>query len=69
LICFEFTENKLLFTIHNAIHQNSGESLESSGVGLENSRRRLNLLYKDHYKLVITETEESYQVLLEIELT
>jgi two-component system, LytTR family, sensor kinase len=69
LIHFEFVENTLHFMIRNARHPNSGESLESSGVGLGNSRRRLDLLYKNRYKLNINETEEGYQVQLEIELT
>jgi len=69
LIRFEFQNKKLRFIIQNAIHQTLGESLESSGVGLENAKRRLDLLYKDRYSLNITETPESYQVLLEIELT
>jgi two-component system, LytTR family, sensor kinase len=69
LIRFEFSDHHLYFTIKNAKHPNSGESLESSGVGLGNSRRRLDLLYKNRYELNINETEEDYQVLLTLELT
>jgi len=67
-IRFEFLGKKLFFTIQNAIHSGGGESLESSGVGLENSRRRLDLLYENQYLLKITKTPESYHVLLKIEL-
>jgi len=67
-IRFEFLEKSMFFTIQNAIHSNGGESLESSGVGLENARRRLELLYPDNHILKITKTPESYHVLLKIEL-
>jgi len=67
-IRFEFTGNTMVFTILNAIHPNLGESLESSGIGLENAKRRLDLLYQDKYNLKITKTPESHQVLLKIEL-
>lgn len=68
-IRFEFIEKNMFFTIQNAIHPNGGESLESSGVGLENAKRRLNLLYQDKYILKITKTLEIYNVLLKIELS
>jgi len=67
-IRFEFLQKNMFFTIQNAIHPNGGESLESSGVGLENARRRLELLYPGNYILKITKTPESYHVLLKIEL-
>jgi len=70
MIHFEFEDNKMFFTIQNAIHTSSGgESLESSGVGLGNSKRRLELLYKDKYNLKITQTQGHYQVLLKIDLS
>lgn len=67
-IRFEFLEQKMFFTIQNAIHPNGGDSLESSGVGLDNAKRRLELLYPDNHILKITKTPESYHVLLKIEL-
>lgn len=68
VIRMHFENKHLHFSIKNAIHTSSGESMESAGVGLDNSRRRLDLLYKDHYELNINHTEESYEVLLQIEL-
>jgi Putative regulator of cell autolysis len=67
-IQFEFRDKTLFFTIQNAIHPNGGESIESSGVGLDNAKRRLALLYQDKHTLKITKTPESYTVLLKIEL-
>jgi len=68
-IRMHFEGNVLSFSIKNAIHTNDGESLESAGVGLDNSKRRLELLYANHYELRINHTEERYEVLLQIELT
>lgn len=42
---------------------------EKSGLGIENTRGRLQLLYPNRYSLVITDTEESFSVLLTIRLT
>jgi len=67
-ISLNFKENILYFVIKNAIHPYSGESIESSGVGIENSKRRLDLLYPDKYALKINKTPESYMVFLKIEL-
>jgi LytS/YehU family sensor histidine kinase len=40
----------------------------SGGIGLKNVRRRLNLLYPEHYKLEIEEDPNTYKVKLEIDL-
>jgi hypothetical protein len=42
---------------------------EKSGLGIENTRGRLQLLYPNRYSLVITDTQESFSVLLTIRLT
>jgi sensor histidine kinase YesM len=41
---------------------------KSSGIGMENSRRRLDLIYKDQYSLDLKEQAESYYVKLTIPL-
>ena len=63
-----FEGDNLTFEIENAIHPDAGESLESAGVGLGNSKRRLELLYKDRYELTITETEKHHRVVLKLRL-
>lgn len=68
VIGMHFEGNLLHFSIKNAIHLSSGESMESAGVGLDNSKRRLDLLYKDLYVLKINQTEQSYEALLQIQL-
>lgn len=42
--------------------------LDRSGLGIENSRQRLQLLYPEHHKLEIDETSEKYSVTLKIVL-
>lgn len=59
------TENKLIkFTISNFIRQ--GNKDESSGVGLKNVERRLQLIYPDKHRLTITHTNMQYICELEI---
>jgi len=41
---------------------------QPSGIGIENTRRRLNLLFPDKYELVIQDEEETFVVLLTIQL-
>jgi LytS/YehU family sensor histidine kinase len=41
---------------------------EKSGIGLENVKRRLDLLYPNKHKLQISEDEGEYIVKLEIDL-
>lgn len=69
VIRMHFEGARLEFYIKNAIHNGGSETTDSAGVGLDNSKRRLELLYKDLYELKINHTEESYEVLLQIELS
>jgi len=68
VIKMDFKGKNLLFSITNAIHASSSENLDSAGVGLENTKRRLDLLYKDQYELTINQNMDSYEVQLKIEL-
>ena len=54
------------FTCRNSKHKESTE--EHGGVGLENTRKRLNLIYGDDYTLNIEDTEDTYNVELDIPL-
>lgn len=64
-ICFSNGSNQLLFVIKNS---NPGKSNDEgpSGIGIENSRKRLDLIYGDSYSLEIEETSEEYSVSLKI---
>ena len=65
-IMMSFTENRLSFKIENSNHKKDADT--SSGIGIENTKKRLYLLYKNEYDLTITDTKEKYAVNLNIPL-
>jgi sensor histidine kinase YesM len=60
--------NKLLFSVRNSQGVKEVADERSGGLGLENVRKRLELLYPGRHQLQITETETFYQVMLELNL-
>lgn len=70
IIRLNFKGSLLEFFIKNALHIGGTDSLEeSSGVGLENAKRRLDLLYDGKYDLKISDDTEYFIVNLEIDLS
>ena len=63
-------EGEVHLDINNSIHRSTGEDPEkiSSGIGLQNVRQRLNLLYPQKHELIIRENEMEYFVHLSIQL-
>jgi sensor histidine kinase YesM len=60
-------QRKLLFEVSNRYSVNGKEIKDrSSGIGLTNVRRRLNLLYGDNHKLQIEKDDTFYTVKLEM---
>ena len=59
-------DGRLLFETENRIMKRPSES--QKGIGLENCRNRLELLYPGRYELSISENEDIYKVRLMIEL-
>jgi len=57
-------EGKVVFKCCNSRHPAQGQV--QHGLGLENVRKRLDLMYPDHYTLNIEETPEAYSILLVI---
>lgn len=66
-VAFAVNDGKLLFTCRNS----KAEALDDDhgGVGLENVKRRLNLIYGERHSLKITEDNSTYNVELTIPLT
>jgi len=59
----------LIFTCENTNHSAIKKmDMEISGIGLENVKRRLELLYPGKYQMQITDTDKKYRVNLEINL-
>ena len=59
-------DGRLVFETENRIMKRPLES--QRGIGLENCRNRLELLYPGRYELSISENEDIYKVRLMIEL-
>jgi hypothetical protein len=62
------TSDFLTFTAANSIstYQNSGDLVHHGGIGLENIRKRLDLLYGDKHQLIIDKTEHEFKIQLVI---
>ncbi|UMB59647.1 histidine kinase [Lutibacter sp. A80] len=65
-ILMHFTEDKLVFEIENSNHPKKDD--EASGIGIENTKKRLTLLFKNNFDFKISETKELYKVNLKIPL-
>jgi len=59
---------KLFFEVKNSRKKSLTEEQQTRSSGLENIRRRLQLLYPDKHKLKINEPEGAFEVSLEVEL-
>jgi len=61
--------NNILFTCENGLpERDQGISFASHGIGLENLKKRLNLLYPHRHELGIRRTEDKFEVNLFIQL-
>lgn len=68
-IFLDTSDNTLIFRCLNSISGSSaGTGLESSGIGLNNVRKRLALLFPGKYDLHIIKTENNFEVLLKIQM-
>lgn len=70
-ISFETKDNKLFFDVSNSKHakpENDPEK-DKSGIGLNNVKQRLQLLYPGKHELVIQETEKDFIVHLTIHVS
>jgi len=64
-IQISFYEEKLQFSISNSVQVHKNE-LQDSGIGIPNTRKRLDLLYKSSYTLEINKNEHEHIVNLTI---
>jgi len=69
-ISLECRHDTLYFDVHNSVHAKSGHEaeIEASGVGLENVRQRLALLYPGRHELIARQTANEYFVHLTLQL-
>lgn len=66
-IMVEVRKDQLFFSVTNTI--NYGDKDNSSGIGLPNIRRRLDLIYPDAHQLSVEEKERMYKVNLQVDLS
>ncbi|MFD2521559.1 sensor histidine kinase [Emticicia soli] len=61
-------DTKLYFKVHNSFHTKSEADPEkdNNGIGLENVKKRLDLIYKNRYSLDIQQSEQDFFVSLTI---
>lgn len=61
------TDNVFNFYCYNTISSNSTPSkINDGGIGIENVKRRLDILYPDQYRLDINDNTDSFEVTLKI---
>lgn len=64
------SDNSIIFRCLNSISGSVAETgLESSGIGLNNVRKRLDLLFPGKHDLQLNKTESTFEVLLKIQVT
>ncbi|MDP4222833.1 MAG: histidine kinase [Bacteroidota bacterium] len=71
-INMELPDNSIIFRCINSLPQGKENGLQEnnrSGIGLENVRKRLNLLFPGKHDLKITRTDREFEALLKIDLT
>jgi len=67
-IKFDITGTNILFEINNFIKENYVMHNKKSGFGLSNIKRRLDLLFGDKYKLLITNENNIFRVKLNLNI-
>jgi two-component system LytT family sensor kinase len=70
-VLLEVKNDTLFFDVHNSRHEKPKDDPERyrGGIGLDNVRRRLQLLYPDRHQLFVRDTEKEFFVHLSIQLT
>jgi len=65
-IRFQFTDDSLIFILNNSLSDK--KNIESGGIGIDNSRKRLDILFGNNYQLDIEESQTEYHLTLNIPL-
>ncbi|HEU0065041.1 MAG TPA: GHKL domain-containing protein, partial [Flavisolibacter sp.] len=70
MIVLKAEKGTLHFTVRNKYDPGNMEIKDkTSGIGLNNVERRLNLLYKNNYSLLITTSNDWFNVSLQLKLS
>lgn len=67
-ISINYINQELVFIVENNKNKQKKENIKSSGIGLQNIRKRLNLIYAKNYKLDIVENSTLFRINLNVKL-
>ncbi|MCO6359235.1 sensor histidine kinase [Roseivirga pacifica] len=67
-ISLKCNEHYVSLNVKNSNHHKEKTAAEESGIGLENVRKRLELLYPEKHLFQVYENEETYEAFIKIEL-
>lgn len=67
-ISIAVSNNELYFSVKNNKLNIISQDDESTGIGNENTRKRLEMIYKENYTLQIIETDKTFEVKLKVVL-
>lgn len=67
-IIFTLVEHSIHFHCHNTVGDNANKANNTEGIGLKNTKERLELLYPQKHTLQIEQSEQAYIVDLHLEL-
>ena len=65
---FELNGNEVIFRVENSLNWKGKPTKAKQGIGIENLKRRLNLLYPARYQLTITPADDVFTAELKIKL-
>ncbi|WP_308764113.1 histidine kinase [uncultured Bacteroides sp.] len=65
---FELSGNEVIFRVENSLNWKGRPTKGKQGIGIENLKRRLNLLYPARYQLTITPADDVFTAELKIKL-
>ncbi|MDP4185060.1 MAG: histidine kinase, partial [Bacteroidota bacterium] len=67
-LSLQVNNKELVFFCSNSLNNNAGNETHS-GIGLENVKKRLNLLFPEKHSISINQKENSFDVLLKIDIS
>ena len=65
-ISIELNNGTLVFSVANNKMNKQEKVKESTGIGIDNTRKRLDLIYRGSYELMINDSENEYSVFLRL---
>ena len=62
-------QNEVQLSVENSMHPKTGQKSEESGIGLENVRKRLEILYPEKHLFQVFENTESFEANIKVTLS